>query len=268
MTSRLSSLLVRDGIVTIKRMERAFQRQVMSGGGLDTVLLELGLVPESRLIEYVALASGLPPATAADIEAIDRARTAIEAQRPQIEAARAAIEAQRGTIAAQIAQLAQDQRRIVIPQVQRLETRELTPEERAALDKARGELSAAQAKMREAQKALSEASAEMAKAQSEVLKHQLRPGCFGAEADGRCKLLFAPGAALTPDGAGLAFLKPGQPFRFPEGWPADKLTVRPFDGELLKKMRPFPEGLDFKCDQSDAGVLRCRPEPRGEKKPD
>jgi hypothetical protein len=62
MPSRLSSLLVRDGLVGVKRMEKAFQRQVIYGGSLDTILLEMGLVPEERLVQYLALASGLPPA--------------------------------------------------------------------------------------------------------------------------------------------------------------------------------------------------------------
>ena len=62
MPSRLSSLLVRDGLVGVKRMEKAFQRQVIYVGSLDTILLEMGLVPEERLAQYLALASGLPPA--------------------------------------------------------------------------------------------------------------------------------------------------------------------------------------------------------------
>src|SRR5262245_23323 len=63
MASRLSSLLVRDGLVGVKRMEKAFQRQVIYGGSLDTILLEMNLVPEDRLTQYLALATGLPPAT-------------------------------------------------------------------------------------------------------------------------------------------------------------------------------------------------------------
>lgn len=62
MPARLSSLLVRDGLVGVKRMEKAFQRQVIYGGSLDTILLEMNLVPEDRLTQYLALASGLPPA--------------------------------------------------------------------------------------------------------------------------------------------------------------------------------------------------------------
>jgi len=62
MPARLSSLLVRDGLIGVKRMEKAFQRQVIYGGSLDTILLEMSLVPEERLTQYLALASGLPPA--------------------------------------------------------------------------------------------------------------------------------------------------------------------------------------------------------------
>src|SRR3989442_6545338 len=62
MPSRLSSLLVRDGLVGVKRMEKPSQREVIYGGSLDTILLEMTLVPEDRLTQYLALASGLPPA--------------------------------------------------------------------------------------------------------------------------------------------------------------------------------------------------------------
>ena len=71
MPSRLSSLLVRDGLVGVKRMEKAFQRQVIYGGSLDTILLEMGLVPEERLTQYLALASGLPPAARDEGAVID-----------------------------------------------------------------------------------------------------------------------------------------------------------------------------------------------------
>ena len=47
--SRLSSLLVRDGLIGVKRMEQAFQRQVIYGGALDTILLEMGAISEERL---------------------------------------------------------------------------------------------------------------------------------------------------------------------------------------------------------------------------
>jgi hypothetical protein len=71
MPSRLSSLLVRDGLVGVKRMEKAFQRQVIYGGCLDTILLEMSLLPEERLTQYLALASGLPPAGRDEGSAID-----------------------------------------------------------------------------------------------------------------------------------------------------------------------------------------------------
>src|SRR3954471_22851809 len=77
MPSRLSSLLVRDGLVGVKRMEKAFQRQVIYGGSLDTILLEMGLVPEDRLTQYLALASGLPPAARDEGAVIDRAAVAM-----------------------------------------------------------------------------------------------------------------------------------------------------------------------------------------------
>ncbi|MBV8758028.1 MAG: hypothetical protein JO257_12150 [Deltaproteobacteria bacterium] len=53
---------MRDGLVGVKRMEKAYQRQVIYGGSLDTILLEMNLIPEERLTQYLALASGLPPA--------------------------------------------------------------------------------------------------------------------------------------------------------------------------------------------------------------
>jgi hypothetical protein len=71
MASRLSSLLVRDGLVGVKRMEKAFQRQVIYGGSLDTILLEMGLVPDERLSQYLSLASGLPPAARAETNVFD-----------------------------------------------------------------------------------------------------------------------------------------------------------------------------------------------------
>ncbi len=73
MPSRLSSLLVRDGLVGVKRMEQAFQRQVIYGGCLDTILLEMSLVPEERLIQYLSLATGLPPATRDETHVFDAA---------------------------------------------------------------------------------------------------------------------------------------------------------------------------------------------------
>jgi hypothetical protein len=80
MPARLSSLLVRDGLVGVKRMEKAFQRQVIYGGSLDTILLEMGLVPEERLTQYLALASGLPPAARDEGAVVDPAAIAVITQ--------------------------------------------------------------------------------------------------------------------------------------------------------------------------------------------
>src|SRR5437868_10406141 len=80
MPSRLSSLLVRDGLVGVKRMEKAFQRQVIYGGALDTILLEMNLVPEERLTQYLALASGLPPAERDEGHDIDPEAVALISQ--------------------------------------------------------------------------------------------------------------------------------------------------------------------------------------------
>ncbi len=71
MSSRLSSLLVRDGVIGVKRMEKAFQRQVLFGGELDTILLEMNEVTEQRLVQYLSLAAGLPPATSRELDHID-----------------------------------------------------------------------------------------------------------------------------------------------------------------------------------------------------
>ncbi|HKE15471.1 MAG TPA: hypothetical protein VKB80_11425, partial [Kofleriaceae bacterium] len=70
-TSRLSSLLVRDGVVDVRRMEKAFQRQVLFEGALDTILLEMNELPEQRLSQYLSLATGLPPATARELDGLE-----------------------------------------------------------------------------------------------------------------------------------------------------------------------------------------------------
>jgi hypothetical protein len=41
-------------------MAEAFQRQVIFGGALDSTLLEMGLVEEPVVIEYLGRASGMP----------------------------------------------------------------------------------------------------------------------------------------------------------------------------------------------------------------
>lgn len=64
--SALTSLLARDQVVPVKKIEEAIQRQVISGGDLSTVLLETGGVPENVLSAYVAATYGLLSATRAE----------------------------------------------------------------------------------------------------------------------------------------------------------------------------------------------------------
>ncbi len=68
MLTKLSSLLVEDGIVSVKQMEEALQRQVIFGGELDTVLLEMGVLDEETLCRYLSLATGLPVADLSTLE--------------------------------------------------------------------------------------------------------------------------------------------------------------------------------------------------------
>jgi hypothetical protein len=61
--SILASLLVRDQVIPVDRVQQAIQEQVMRGGNLDTVLLELGLLRENEMNAYCAAVYGLLPAT-------------------------------------------------------------------------------------------------------------------------------------------------------------------------------------------------------------
>ncbi len=65
--SALTSLLARDQVVSVKRIEEAIQRQVISGGELDTILLELDAVPENVISAYCAALHGLIPATRSEV---------------------------------------------------------------------------------------------------------------------------------------------------------------------------------------------------------
>lgn len=68
--STLTSLLVRDQIVSIRAIEEAIQRQVISGGDLPSVLLEMGAVSENTLVSYVAAQYGLAPAGREEVMSI------------------------------------------------------------------------------------------------------------------------------------------------------------------------------------------------------
>lgn len=70
--SALTSLLVRDRVVPVKKIEEAIQRQVISGGALDTVLLEVGAAPENVLASYCAAVFELSPVSAAELMAVSR----------------------------------------------------------------------------------------------------------------------------------------------------------------------------------------------------
>ena len=70
--SALTSLLVRDQRVSVRKIEEAIQRQVISGGGLDTVLLEMQLVAENVLGAYCAVVHGLLPATRDEVMRVGR----------------------------------------------------------------------------------------------------------------------------------------------------------------------------------------------------
>lgn len=65
--SVLTSLLARDQVVPVKKIEEAIQRQVISGGELPTVLLEVGAAAENLVAAYFAASLDLPPVSRADL---------------------------------------------------------------------------------------------------------------------------------------------------------------------------------------------------------
>ena len=65
--SVLASLLVRDQVIPVNRVQEAIQEQVMHGGNLDTVLLELGCLRENEMNAYCAAVYGLLPATREEV---------------------------------------------------------------------------------------------------------------------------------------------------------------------------------------------------------
>jgi len=70
--SALTSLLVRDQVVSVRKIEAAIQRQVISGGELDTVFLEMGVCPENVMNAYRAALYGLLPATRDEVMTVSR----------------------------------------------------------------------------------------------------------------------------------------------------------------------------------------------------
>jgi hypothetical protein len=65
--SALTSLLVRDRVVPVSKIEEALQHQVLVGGDIETILLEMNLVPEDVLSAYRAALFGLLPATREEV---------------------------------------------------------------------------------------------------------------------------------------------------------------------------------------------------------
>lgn len=61
--SLLSALLTQDQVVSPKVIDEAIQRQVISGGDLETNLLELGVILEDTLASYCAAVLALQPAS-------------------------------------------------------------------------------------------------------------------------------------------------------------------------------------------------------------
>src|SRR5262249_21311039 len=84
MRLRVGELLVQSGAIGVRRLEEAYRRQIVYGGALDTVLLEMNAVEEPRLRAVLALASG----RAAGQGRGGRARGAAAGRRHECELAR------------------------------------------------------------------------------------------------------------------------------------------------------------------------------------
>jgi hypothetical protein len=69
MRNRTGELLVQSGAIGARRLEEAYRRQVVYGGSLDTVLLEMNAVEEPRLRAALAAASGLEVAPEESLQA-------------------------------------------------------------------------------------------------------------------------------------------------------------------------------------------------------
>lgn len=70
--SALTSLLARDQVVPVRKIEEALQKQVVSGGEMSSVLLELDAIPENTLAAYCAALYGLLPATRDEVMRVPR----------------------------------------------------------------------------------------------------------------------------------------------------------------------------------------------------
>ena len=68
MPARLAQHLVGKGFLPVERATEALRIQAVTGGSLDTVLLELGFVPEPTLLEAMSEVSAYRPVNLADFE--------------------------------------------------------------------------------------------------------------------------------------------------------------------------------------------------------
>jgi hypothetical protein len=63
MGSRLSSMLVQEGLLRVETLKEVLALQVIKGGQLDTILLEKGLLSEATITALLSRATGFPPLT-------------------------------------------------------------------------------------------------------------------------------------------------------------------------------------------------------------
>src|SRR4051812_8185191 len=71
--SALTSLLVRDEVVSVRQIEDAISRQVLEGGELDTALLELDATSENQLNAYCAASFRLPAVARDEVMGVSEA---------------------------------------------------------------------------------------------------------------------------------------------------------------------------------------------------
>src|SRR5688500_5080375 len=68
MPARLAQHLVTRGLLPPERVDEALRHQAVAGGGLDTILLEKGLVSEAGILQALSDVSGLRLVNLADFE--------------------------------------------------------------------------------------------------------------------------------------------------------------------------------------------------------
>jgi hypothetical protein len=70
MADLLAETLIRERLTAARDVEEALKRQVVEGGGLDTLLLEAGVIAEAALLRALGEAYSLPTAGAVEIESV------------------------------------------------------------------------------------------------------------------------------------------------------------------------------------------------------